>query len=70
MNELKYYDDADQNKEFVDEVCMNHLHCTKLYEPTALVAQVSYDTGDDSTNWILDSGSTHHIMAFLMEFLT
>jgi hypothetical protein len=36
--------------------------------PTALVAQVSYKNGDDSTNWILDSGSTHHMNGFANEF--
>jgi hypothetical protein len=42
--------------------------CTDLVEPIALVAHVSYDIGDDSTNWILDSGSTHHINGFANEF--
>ena len=36
--------------------------------PTALVAQVSYDSGNDSTNWRLDSGSTHHMNGFVSEF--
>jgi hypothetical protein len=36
-------------------------------EPIALVAHVSYDNGGDSTNWILDSGSTHHMNGFAKE---
>ena len=35
--------------------------------PTALVAHVSYDSGDHSTNWILDSGSTHHMNGYADE---
>ena len=30
---------------------------------------MSYDNGDDSTNWIIDSGSTHHMNGFASEFL-
>jgi hypothetical protein len=41
---------------------------TKFAVLTALVAQVSYDNGDDSTNWILDSGSTHHMNGLANEF--
>jgi len=32
------------------------------------VAQVSYDIGDDSTTWILDSRSTQHMNGFANEF--
>jgi len=32
------------------------------------MAKVSYDNGDDSTNWILDSGSTRHMNCFAKEF--
>jgi len=30
---------------------------------------MSYDNGDDYTNWIIDSGSTHHMNGFANEFL-
>ena len=33
------------------------------------MAQVSYDNGDDSANWIIDSGSTHHMNGFANEFI-
>jgi hypothetical protein len=46
----------------IGEVGIDCSHCTDSVEPIALVAQVSYDNVDDSTNWILDSGSTHHHM--------
>ncbi len=29
---------------------------------------MSYASGDDSTNWILDSGSTHHMNSFNRAF--
>ena len=45
-------------------------HCIDSVEPIALVTHVSYDNGDDSTNWILDSGSTHHTNGFANKFLT
>ena len=40
-----------------------------LLEPTCLVAQVAYDDGNDTTSWILDSGSTHHMNGFENDFL-
>ena len=40
-----------------------------VLEPTCLVAQVAYDDGNDTTSWILDSGSTHHMNGFADEFL-
>ena len=33
------------------------------------MAHVSYDNGDDSTNWIINSGSTHNMNDFANEFL-
>jgi hypothetical protein len=30
---------------------------------------VSYDKGDNYTNWIIDGGSTHHMNGFANEFL-
>ena len=48
----------------IDVSGVNHLLSENSIEPTALVAQVSYDNGDDSTNWIIDSGSTHHMNGF------
>jgi hypothetical protein len=40
------------------------------FEPIALVAQVSYDNGDDTISWVIDNGSTHHMNGFAYEFLT
>ena len=33
------------------------------------MAQTSYDNQDDSNNWIIDSGSTHHMHDFANDFL-
>jgi len=57
------------NNNFIDDSGMHYSQHTGSVEPTALVAQVSYDNGDDSTNWILDSGSTHHMNGFANDFL-
>ena len=43
--------------------------CPQSVSPTALVAHVSYASGHDSNNWILDSGSTHHMNGFANDFL-
>ena len=42
----------------------NH-QCENDIEPSALVAPVSYDNGDDTISWIIEIGSTH-----LMNFST
>jgi hypothetical protein len=47
---------------------IDYSKCSDLVEPIALVAQVSYDNGDDSTNCIMDSGSTHHMNGLANEF--
>ena len=57
------------NPTCVDDDSVVCSHNTESVVPTALVAQVSYDNGDDSTNWILDSGSTHYMNGFANEFL-
>ena len=54
----------------IDDFSIDCSHCTNSVEPIALVAQVSYDNGDDSTNWILDSGSTHYMNSFANDFST
>jgi len=54
----------------IDDFGMDYSQCTYSVELIALVAQVSYDNGDDSTNWILDSGSTHHINGFANDFFS
>jgi hypothetical protein len=53
----------------IDVSGMDHLRSEDSVEPTALVAQVSYNNGDDSNNLIIDSGSTHHMNGFANEFL-
>jgi hypothetical protein len=58
------------NATFVDDDGMDYSPSTKSVVPNALVAQVSYDNGDEYTNWILDSGSTYHMNGFANEFLT
>jgi hypothetical protein len=57
------------NDTYIDVAGMDHHQREKSVEPTALVAQVSYDNEDDSTRWIIGSGSTHHMNHFLDEFL-
>jgi hypothetical protein len=37
------------NNIFIDDPGLNYSQSTDLVEPTALVAQVSYDNGNDST---------------------
>jgi hypothetical protein len=56
------------NDIFIDVSGMDYLQSADSIEPTALVAQVTYDNGDDSTNWIICSGSTHHMIVFANEF--
>jgi hypothetical protein len=56
------------NDDKIDVYGMDHLQRKNSVEPTALVAQVSYDNGDGYTNWIIDSGSTYHINGFANEF--
>jgi len=53
----------------IDVSDMDLLQSENSVKPTALVAQVSYDNGDDSTNWIIDGGSTHHMNCCANEFL-
>ena len=57
------------NDDNIDVSGMDHLQRENSVEPTALVAKMSYDNGDDSTNWIIDSGSTYHMNGFANEFL-
>jgi hypothetical protein len=57
------------NDIFLDVSGMDYLRSADSIKPTALVAHVSYDNGDDSTNWIIDSGSTHPMNGFVNEFL-
>ena len=57
------------NNTFTDLFGMDHLQSEDSVEPTALVTQVSYDNRYDSTNWIIDSGSTHYMNGFANEFL-
>jgi hypothetical protein len=49
---------------------LTNQQCENNFEPTALVAQVSYDNGNDTTSWIIDSGSTHRMNGFANEFLS
>ena len=53
---------------YIGDLGIECSHCANFVEPIALVAQVSYDVGDDFTNWILDSGSTHHMNGFANDF--
>ena len=57
------------NDAFINGLGMDYLQSAYSVEATALAAHVSYDNGDDSTNWIIDSGSTHHMNGFANEFL-
>jgi hypothetical protein len=65
-------DDSDIQYETLDFIGMSDIddfgidcsHCTNSVEPIALVAQEFFDNGDDYTNWILDSGSTHYMNGF------
>ena len=52
----------------VDDRGIDCFHYADSVESIALAAQVSYDNGDDTTNWILDSESTHHMNGFANEF--
>jgi hypothetical protein len=54
---------------FIDVSGRNYFQSADSDEPTALVAQVSYDNGDDYSNWIIDSGSTHHMNSCANDFL-
>ena len=60
---------SNMNDAFIDGPGMDNLQSADLVEPTALVAHGSYDHGDDSTNWIIDNGSTHNMNGFANEFL-
>ena len=57
------------NDDNIDVSGTDHLQRENSVEPTALVAQVSYNNRDDSTNWIIDSGSTYNMNGFANEFL-
>ena len=46
---------SNMNDNCIDDPGLNYSHRTYSVEPIALVAQVSYDNGDDFTNWILDN---------------
>jgi len=60
---------SNMNDNFIDDLGMNYSQRTHLVEPTAFVVHVSpFDNGDDSTNWIVDSGSTYHMNGFANEF--
>jgi len=61
---------SNMNDNFIDDLGKDYSHCTDSIEPTTLVAQLSHDNGDDSTNWILDSGSTHHMNGFANAFFS
>jgi hypothetical protein len=54
----------------IGDLGINCSRYTDFIEPIALVAQESYDIWDNSTNWILYSGSTHHMNGFANGFLT
>ena len=60
--------DLNMNDIFIDDPGMIFSQSKDSVEPTALVAQMSYDNGDDYTIWILDSGSTHHMNGFANDF--
>ena len=76
LDSCECFDDSDIQYETLDFSVMSDIdgfgidcsHCTDSVEPIALVAHVSYATGNDSTNWILDSGSTHHMNGFANAF--
>jgi hypothetical protein len=53
----------------IEVVGMDLIQSEHSVEPIALVEQGSYANGDDSTNWIIDSESTHHMNGFANEFL-
>ena len=57
------------NNDNIDVSGMGLLPSENSVKPTTLVSQVSYDDGDNSTNWIIDSGSTHHMNGFANNFL-
>jgi hypothetical protein len=57
------------NDVFIYVSSMDYLQSADYVQPTALVAQVPYDNGDDSTNWIIDTRSTHHMNGFAIEFI-
>ena len=46
---------SNMNDDNIDISDMDLLQSEHSIEPTALVAQVSYDNGDDSSNWIINS---------------
>jgi hypothetical protein len=60
---------SNMNDDDIDVSGMDQLQGEHSVEPIALVAQVSYDNGDYSTNWIIDSGCTHHMNGFANKFL-
>ena len=60
---------SNMNDDNIDVSSMDHRQGENSVKPTALVAHVSYDNENDSTNWIIDSGSTHHMNGFANEFL-
>ena len=60
---------SDKSSNFEHVVGLTNRPRENAIEPTTLVAQVSYDDGDDTTCWIIDSGSTYRMIIFTDEFL-
>jgi hypothetical protein len=61
---------SNMDDDFIDVPSKYYLQSADSAEPSAIVAQVSYDNGDESTYWIIHSESTHHMNGFANEFLS
>ena len=57
-----HFSDISNNSEHISGLTNHQFeNCVEL---SALVAQVSYDNGTDTTSWIIGSGSTHYTKGF------
>ena len=61
------FSDISNNFEYTSRLS-NH-QCEDVFESIALAAHVSCDNGDDTSSWIIDSGSTHHMNGTVNDFL-